>query len=199
MGLMMGGLWLGNVWCAGLGWSTQEMVLWHLAMMAGLPSLVALVALSAHAGGSPSLSLAFGKCLGVRHSAQASEPNRPLRLAEFRHPLSLVLLALGALMLLGQTAVHGLLAMLLPSLAWAVHCSRPRNAWALPVTASPRWGRGMALGLGPGLLLWVGMASPVHGPLAMQTAMALLGTLAAAQALVLWTRQPLTQSSWSAP
>lgn len=199
MGLMMGGLWLGNVWCAGLGWSTQEMVLWHLAMMAGLPSLVALVALSAHAGVSSAASLAFRKYLGVRPSAHASEPNRPLSPAEFRHPLSLVLLALGALMLLGQSALHGLLAMLLPSLAWAVHCSRPRNAWALPVSASPRWGRGMALGLGPGLLLWVGLASPVHGPLAMQTAMALLGTLAAAQALVLWTRQPFTQSSWSAP
>jgi hypothetical protein len=160
---------------------------------------VALVALSAHARVSSAASAAFWKCLGVRPIPHASEPHHPLSPAEFRHPLSLVLLALGALMLLGQSALYGLLAMLLPSLAWAVHCSRPRNAWALPVSASPRWGRGMALGLGPGLLLWVGLASPLHGPLAMQTAMALLGTLAAVQASVLWTRQPFTPSAWSAP
>lgn len=190
MGLMMGGMWLGNVWCAGLGWTTQEMVLWHLVMMAGLP---ALVALAAHAGASPAASLAFWKVFSVTSRVSASQHNRSQILSELRPDLSLALLALGALMLLGQGAVYGLMAMLLPSLAWAVHCSRPRNALALPVPASPRWRCGMALGVGPGLLLWVGITSPVYGPLAMQTAMALLGTLAAVQTLVLWTRQPTSR------
>ena len=169
MGLMMGSLWLGNVWCAGLGWTTQEMVLGHLAMMAVLPTLVAWV-------GRDSVA-----------------PPR------FRALLSLGLLALGALMLLGQSAVFNLLAMLLPSLAWAVHCSRPRTALGFSGTSSAWWMRSMALVLGPGLLLWVGMASPAHGPLAMQSALALLGALAAVQALVLRAHTPVAYPVWSTP
>lgn len=169
MGLMMGSLWLGNVWCAGLGWTTQEMVLGHLAMMAVLPTLVALVGRD-----------------GVE---------RP----QFRPLLSLAMLALGALMLLGQSALYNFLAMLLPSLAWAVHCSRPRMAQVFSSGASAWLMRSMALALGPGLLLWVGMASPAHGPLAMQSAMALLGTLAAVQVLVLRTHPPVAYPSWSTP
>ena len=41
MGLMMGSLWLDNTWCAGLGWRTDLMVAFHLALMAGLPVMVA--------------------------------------------------------------------------------------------------------------------------------------------------------------
>lgn len=169
MGLMMGSLWLGNVWCAGLGWTTQEMMLGHLAMMAVLPTLVAWV-------GRDSVA-----------------PPR------FRPLLSLGLLALGALMLLGQSAVFNLLAMLLPSLAWAVHCSRPRTALGFSGTSSAWWMRSMALVLGPGLLLWVGMASPAHGPLAMQSALAFMGALAAVQALVLRAHTPVAYPAWSAP
>jgi hypothetical protein len=169
MGLMMGSLWLGNVWCAGLGWTSQEMVLGHLAMMAVLPTLVAWV-------GRDSVA-----------------PPR------FRALLSLGLLALGALMLLGQSAVFNLLAMLLPSLAWAVHCSRPRTGIGFSGTSSAWVMRSMALVLGPGLLLWVGMASPAHGPLAMQSALALLGALAAVQALVLRAHTPVAYPAWSAP
>ena len=169
MGLMMGSLWLSNVSCAGLGWTTQEMVLGHLAMMAVLPTLVAWV-------GRDSVAL-----------------------TRFRPLLSLGLLALGALMLLGQSAVYNLLAMLLPSLAWAVHCSRPRTAMGFSGNSSVWVMRSMALVLGPGLLLWVGMASPAHGPLAMQSALALLGALAAVQALVLRAHTPVAYSAWSAP
>jgi hypothetical protein len=41
----------------------------------------------------------------------------------------------------------------------------------------------LALLLGPGLLGWVGLLSPWQGPLAMQSAFALLGVLAAVQML----------------
>lgn len=167
MGLMMGSLWMGNVWCAGLGLSNEQMVLGHLGMMAVLPALVA-----------PSWRW----------------------IPTHRQPcLSLVLLALGALMLLGQSTVHGVLAMLLPSLAWAVHCSRPRVTMKLSTMTPPWLTRAMALVLGPGLLVWVGLASPMSGPLAMQTALALLGALAGLQALVLSVRETVAHPSWSIP
>jgi hypothetical protein len=192
MGLMMGGLWLGNVWCAGLGWTTQEMVLWHLAMMAGLPVLVAL---AVHVWAS---SLARRETSErLRHCA-GSEDHIHGRF-DMRSCWSLALLALGALMLLGQSAVHGLLAMLLPSLAWAIHCSRTRRALSPVTSVSAWWQRGLSLCLGPGLLLWVGVASPVHGPLTMQSAMALLGALAAVQALRVWARQLFVSPSLSTP
>lgn len=167
MGLMMGSLWLGNGWCAGWGWSTEDMVLGHLAMMAVLPALVA-----------PSW-----RWISAHRSSGLSQ----------------VLLALGALMLLGQSAVHGLLAMLLPSLAWAVHCSRPRTAMGAASAAPPWLVRSTALALGPGLLVWVGVASPMLGPTAMQTALALLGTWAAVQALAGSARLPVAHPSWSTP
>lgn len=208
MGLMMGGLWLGNVWCAGWGWTTQEMVLWHLAMMAVLPALVAL-AIQVPAHSSTTLKATFSaSTFGVLRGlhphpnetcAHANIPCSTRPMAVFRPHLSLGLLALGALMLLGQSAVHGLLAMLLPSLAWAIHCSRPRSTPAMPVSGSPRLKQSIALGLGPGLLMWVGLASPVHGPLAMQAAMALLGALAAVQAMVFWIRPPVTKLTGLTP
>lgn len=182
MGLMMGGLWLGNVWCAGLGWTTQEMVLGHLAMMAALPTLVALAG----------RMLVSAEMAGAELAAPVAHP-------QMRSVLSLALLALGALMLLGQSAVQGFLAMLLPSLAWAMHCSRPCIIMDFSDGASPWLMRSMALVLGPGLLIGAGMASPVHGPLAMQMALALLGTLAALQALVWYARPTVAQPSWSAP
>ncbi len=155
MGLMMGALWLGDAWCAGLGWRTEHMVWAHLGLMAGLPVLVAL-----------SLrGLPDGAGLLVYHAH-----------------IGAALMVLGALMLLGNTAVHGLLAMGLPSLAWALHCSRHgmarvvQSPHALGWSAGPlRW---LALLLGPGLLLGVGVASPHWGPGAMQAALAALGGLA---------------------
>ena len=180
MGLMMGGLWLGNVWCAGLGlgWTIQEMVLGHLAMMAVLPTLVAWV----------------GRLLILRTAVTGVSLARH---AHLRPYLSLALLALGSLMFWGQSALDDLLAMLLPSLAWAVHCSRPRVV--VDFRASPWLLRSMALVLGPGLLLWVGVGSPMQGPLAMKTALALLGTLAVLQGLVMCVRESVVHASWSAP
>jgi hypothetical protein len=47
----------------------------------------------------------------------------------------------------------------------------------------------LALVLGPLLLVAVGVASPVQGPWAMQSALALLGVLAAGQLVFLWWRK----------
>jgi hypothetical protein len=175
MGLMMGALWLGDAWCAGLGWSPEQMVWAHLGLMAGLPALVAL---------------------GLRWL-----PDGASLLAHHAH-IGAALMVLGALMLLGNTAVNGLLAMGLPSLAWALHCSRH----GMPTEAQPMGARGwpfptwrwMALLLGPGFLLGVGMASPHWGPAAMQAALAALGGLAALWlALSAW-RPPVQRHSWPA-
>lgn len=187
MGLMMGSLWLGNVWCAGLGWTPSEMVLWHLAMMAVLPALVAWLG-----------HLPVGFTLGVGDGGASSLG--PRRLGDHLG-LRLALLVGGALMLWGQSAWSGLLAMLLPSLAWALHCCRPRSAFdrATAPSATLWWRQSLSLLLGPGLLVCVGAASSVHGPLAMQTAMGLIGWVAAVQAFFLWTRQPMAMATLSAP
>lgn len=162
MGLMMGTLWLGNAWCAGLGWGIEQMVGAHLALMAVLPTLAALVM----RGALPSPASAM------------SQVNA-----------SLSLLALGALMLLGNSPVHGVLVMLLPSLAWAVHCCRQRSSVALAQSLAPWMTRSLSLVLGPLLLVAVGAASPQQGPWAMQSALALLGVLAAGQLVFLWSRK----------
>ena len=162
MGLMMGTLWLGNAWCAGLGWRIEQMVGAHLALMAVLPTLAALVM----RGALPSPASAM------------SQVNA-----------SLSLLALGALMLLGNSPVHGVLVMLLPSLAWAVHCCRQRSSVALAQSLAPWMTRSLSLVLGPRLLVAVGAASPQQGPWAMQSALALLGVLAAGQLVFLWSRK----------
>ena len=166
MGLMMGSLWLGTDWCKGWGLSSAHMLQIHLLLMAGLPSLLAW-------------------CLHQMAPAGISK--------QARQGATLCLLFGGALMLLGDSAWHGALAMLMPSLAWALHCgrqrppkafSRHRLAWRLR-----RW----ALLLGPGLLVGVGLASPYQGPLAMQSALALLGALAVCAGLA-WRRP-----AWSKP
>ena len=158
MGLMMGSLWLGNAWCAGLNLSLAWMATSHLVLMAGLPALVA----------------GFMRWW---------VPDGDAHFHERLSFISLGFLILGPLMLLGDSAVHGALAMVLPSLAWAVHLGRHR----LPLGSAVRWApgvqRGLALLLGPGLLAWVGLLSPWQGPLAVQSAFALLGLLAAVQML----------------
>jgi hypothetical protein len=154
MGLMMGTLWLGDAWCAGLGWTPEQMVWAHLGLMAVLPALVALC-----------LRLLPSEAKVSVHHAHAGAG----------------LMVLGALMLLGNTAVHGLLAMWLPSLAWALHCSRHGTVGVVHQSSSlwPAWVlRWAALLIGPGFLLGVGMASPNMGPVAMQAALAALGGLA---------------------
>jgi hypothetical protein len=173
MGLMMGTLWLGNVWCAGLGWSTGQMVAVHLALMAGLPTLVGLVL-----------------------HVVSRWPESPGRLSsEQLNHASLGLLCLGALMGLGDSAVHSALAMLLPSLGWAVHCNRHRAPGEAAACVSPGVTRSMALLMGPVLLVGVGLTSPLHGPVAVQSALALLGALAAWQLTVLWWRSKAPASA----
>jgi hypothetical protein len=172
MGLMMGTLWLGDAWCAGLGWSPEQMVWAHLGLMAGLPALVAL------------------SLRGLPRGASL--------LAHHAH-IGAALMVLGVVMLLGNTAVHGLLAMGLPSLAWALHCSRhgmAPAAQALGERVWPAWTlRWMALLLGPGFLLGVGVASPHWGPAAMQAALAALGGLAALWLVLSGWRPPVQQHS----
>lgn len=161
MGLMMGSLWLGNGWCAGLNLSLEWMATSHLVLMAGLPVLVAGLVRC---------------CLPADHGAAAAAHDR----LGF---ISLALLVMGPLMLLGDGVVHGALAMLLPSLAWAFHLGRHRMPLGFGVRWAPQVQRGLALLLGPGLLGWVGLLSPWQGPLAVQSAFALLGLLAAVQIL----------------
>ena len=165
MGLMMGSLWLGNAWCVNLGWSIQNMVGAHLALMAGLPTLMAWF-------------------------MRRMKPFQADSLLQVR--VSLSLLVCGAIMQFGESAAHGVLAMLLPSLAWAVHCCRQRAPNLLAKPVAPWVGRSCALLLGPVLLLWVGMVGPAHGPWAMQMALAVLGVLAAGQLVVFgWRKQGL--------
>ncbi|WP_143473936.1 hypothetical protein [Limnohabitans sp. 15K] len=165
MGLMMGTLWLGNAWCASLSWSNEQMVGAHLALMAGLPTLTAL----------------------LTHGAKSWQASPTAQTC-----VSLSLIVVGALMLLGNSAFHGVLAMLLPSLAWAVHCSRQRIPLGPAHRRSPWLTRSFALLLGPVLLVWVGAASPTQGPWAMQSALALMGVLAAGQLVFLgWRKQGL--------
>lgn len=165
MGLMMGSLWLGNAWCVGLNLSLPEMVTAHLALMAVLPAAVSLLGRLWAPGGDAVMSSRSGH-------------------------LALACLALGPWMFLGDTALHGVLAMLLPSLAWALHVGRHRTPWASRVRWAPEAVRGLALLLGPVLLVWVGWLSPSQGPQAAQSALALLGVLAALQ---------LAQALWRAP
>lgn len=156
MGLMMGTLWLGHDWCMGPGWTTGQTVAAHVALMAGLPALTAW-------------ALRLWQAV---HPAATSASAAP-ELAVW------VLLAVGPLIWLGSSPAHGLLAMLLPSLAWALHCQRPRPV-AMPLRDWPaELRRGLALALGPVLLVAVGVFSPVLGPLAIQLALAWLGLLAA--------------------
>jgi hypothetical protein len=159
MGVMMGSLWLSNAWCVGLGWTTEHMLVFHLALMAGLPALVA------YAIRSEKLTSVF-----YQHHFHFSLP----------------LLTLGALALLGDHPIYSVLAMLLPSLSWALHCTRPRFRNET-IEISPPWlVKILALFLGPVLLICVGILSPLQGPLAIQTALALVGVLALIQLLHLW-------------
>jgi hypothetical protein len=172
MGLMMGALWLGDAWCAGLGWSLEHMVWAHLGLMAVLPAGVAL-----------SLRwLPYRAGLSAHHAH-----------------IGAALMVLGALMLLGNSALHGLLAMGLPSLAWALHCARHGMApvaQALGARVWPIWTlRWLALLLGPGFLLGVGVASLHWGPAAMQAALGALGGLAALWLLLSAWRPPVHRHS----
>lgn len=152
MGLMMGSLWLDNTWCAGLGWRIDVMVAFHLALMAGLPVMVAGL-------------LRGWVASRVSPHAQAQGV--------------LVLLLGGALLLLGSSVWQTVLAIVLPALAWALHCCRPRRFQATASLMSPWIGRSLALLLGPLLLLWVGAASSADGPWPLRAAMLLFGILAA--------------------
>jgi hypothetical protein len=152
MGLMMGSLWLDNTWCAGLGWRSDVMVAFHLALMAGLPVMVA----------------------GLLRGWVASRVSPHMQAQGV-----LVLLLGGALLLLGSSVWQGVLAIVLPAMAWALHCCRPRQFQATASLMSPWIGRSLALLLGPLLLLWVGATSSADGPWPLRAAMLLFGILAA--------------------
>ena len=172
MGLMMGTLWLGNAWCSALGWTTEDMVFAHLLLMAGLPSVLALLI----------------ACLG-----------RGRWSTTMQSLASLGLLLLGSLMLLGNSVVSGVLVMVLPSLAWAVHCTRLRSPEATSGLAGAWAVRSQQLLLGPVLLLGVGLATPSHGPWAMQAALALLGALSAGALIAMAWRAHSPNPAFSTP
>jgi hypothetical protein len=89
--------------------------------------------------------------------------------ARIRAAASLLLLVLAALMTMGNSPLHGMLAILLPSLAWALHCNRDRRH-AGELTSLTRNPIAALLLLGPVLLVVVGMGSTALGPLAVQLA-----------------------------
>lgn len=155
MGLMMGTLWLGHDWCRGVNWTVGQVVIAHVALMVVLPALLGCLAIAVQRVGS----------WNVGSTA------RP----DFA---SLSLIALGGFMWLGSAPPYGFLAMLMSSLAWALHCNRSRAASGMETPISRLTQRGLAFVLGPALLVWVGMASPAMGPLAMQSVLALLGAVA---------------------
>lgn len=154
MGLMMGSLWLNNAWCAGLGWRTEQMVVMHLCLMAGLPSVVAYL-MRFHA---------VVHLVGPYHAQ-----------------LTLTLLSLGAVGVWGDSPVFGVWAMVLPSLAWAMHCTRSRLKNEISDIPPPGLAKSLGLLLGPVLLVAVGALSTWQGPLAIHLAMTLLGVLALMQ------------------
>lgn len=158
MGLMMGSLWQSKLWCLGLNLSLPGMVAAHLALMAGL--LVGVTGL-------------------WRWLAPAGDAAMQVR----AHHIGLACLALWPLMLLSDTVIQGVLAMLLPSLAWALHVGRQREPETHRVQGSSEAMRGLALLLGPGLLVWVGGLRPWLGPVALQSAVTLLGLLSAVHLL----------------
>ena len=160
MGLMMGGLYFSQSWCVSTGWSSGQMIAAHLALMAGLPSLVAYVFRTSKLSQHPSLG---------KYCAYAT----------------LSLQVLGATMLWGESAIEVSLAMLLPSLAWAVHCVRPRQPGEQTSHLAPWVKTSLGLFLGPILLVWVGATSVMHGPMAMRSALAFLGVLAGIQWVLL--------------
>lgn len=153
MGLMMGTLWLGGDWCMGSGWTQEQAVAAHVALMAGLPALLALL-------------------------LQVLKERRGMRLSPAAHDaFSLGCITLSGGLWLGSSTAHGVLAMALASCAWALHCKRPRVVLQVRAQLSNRSQRYVALLLGPALLVWVGMASAQQGPLAMRYAFVLLGAL----------------------
>jgi hypothetical protein len=166
MGLMMGSLWLSNAWCAGMNLQTDQMVMIHLSLMAGLPTLMSYL-------------IRATKLVNVIY--------------QLSFPIGLGLLTLGAIAGLGEGLAYNVLAMLLPSLAWALHCSRPRFRNETFEIDSPLLAKCLALLLGPALLMWIGLLSQMQGPMAMKFAFALLGMLAFVKLLNLsWRQQILT-------
>lgn len=129
MGLMMGSLWLGSQWCLGPGWTDAQAVALHLALMTGLPGLVAV--------------------------ARRHEPARwrasPRLLA--------AVLAAGALLMAGSGGTEGRLAgMVLLVTAWSLGAGAPNPARSpLPAVLGPALLLAVGLGsptLGPQSLQW---------------------------------------------
>jgi hypothetical protein len=165
MGLMMGSLCFSQAWCASSDWSIAQVNGAHLALMAGLPSV---------------LSYAMHS---FEHSLRSS-------LVKYCTYVILSLQVLGTLMLWNESPIHLILAMLLHSLAWAVHCVRPRQKDGQKSRLAPRLKTILALLMGPMLLLFVGAASVMHGPMAIRCALALLGVLAGVRLVILTWRSP---------
>ena len=171
MGLMMGSLWLGSEWCANAGLSLGASVALHVALMAVLPAALWTV-FALYPGWMPNV--------------------------ERRRLWVLSLLALSALVILLLPPAHGVWAMLLLSLAWALdphraNAPRPVAASQLdlhaPSVSEDKRALASRLGLnatvlsavllGPGMLLLVGLNSAASGPQALRGALVMVGALAA--------------------
>jgi hypothetical protein len=157
MGLMMGTLWLGSAWCSSAGWSNAQVVVLHLALMSALPALTRLDLI----------------------------PQQLPHLLSQRVPLALIVIAT-VVLLSGTQSAHGLVGMVLLSLAWALRTVRQGDA----KLAHKAWS---ALS-GPALLLLVGWLSPMHGPQTLQWAYGLLGTMAFIALVMTGSANPCRQS-----
>lgn len=134
-----------------------------------------------------SVALHLGLMVGVPGALALARPARPTMWVH----APLVLLAAGALCLAWPDAP----AVRLPGMVLLV------LAWALPLTDwAPHVARSLPTGLGPLLLLAVGLLAPTHGPTALQAAWWVVAALAVAPAVPWWPNRPapaLSPHRWS--
>jgi hypothetical protein len=162
MGLMMATVWQGHAWCAGTGWSSEDSLLMHLLLMAGLPATAQWL---------------INRTSNLRHM---------LHVNTWRM-WSLALLVCGSI-LLASDAAYWFAGMLLQALAWAVHCAQRitrsdavREHWLYAVSVA---------GLGPAALLWVGLEIQQQGPVVLQITQLFIAMLSACALLRLLAVKP---------
>ena len=151
MGLMMATVWQSHAWCAGTGWSSENNLLVHLLLMAGLPAIAQWL---------------INRTANLRHV---------LHVNTWR-TWSLALLVCGSI-LLACDAVYWFAGMLLQAFAWAFHSvtrstrsDAVREHWLYAVSVA---------GLGPAALLWIGLVIQQQGPAVLQITQLCIAMLSA--------------------
>ncbi len=162
MGLMMATVWQGHAWCAGTGWSSEDSLLIHLLLVAGLPAIAQWL---------------INRTSNFRHV---------LHVNAWRM-WSLALLVCGSILLASDVA-YWFAGMLLQAFAWAFHCVKGstrsdavREHWVLAVSVA---------GLGPAALLWVGLGIQQQGPVVLQITQLFIAMLSACALLRMLAAKP---------